>query len=76
MMIAQRFDVIEVGIAEPHHVRVLAVDKDKNSAEALIAMAIARRGVNRFFYSKVPAGKYKNGDVMSFFEGDDGSDCR
>ena len=60
------FDVVELSIAKPHRVRVLATGKDADSAEAVIAIAIALRGVDEAIFTKVPAGRYKDGDVVDF----------
>lgn len=54
-----RFDVIEVQIAPPNSVRVLAHDLDAANADAWILMAIARRGVEGSFFKVVPAGSRK-----------------
>lgn len=57
------FDVIEVEIAKPHRVRVIARDKSELNAEAIVNMAVIRRGVEDHFFKAVPAGKYKDGDA-------------
>lgn len=56
------FDVIEVQIKAPHEIRVLERNKSKSNAEAIVDMAVCRRGVEEAFFSVVPAGKYKDGD--------------
>lgn len=61
---ADKFDVIEVEIKNPHTVHVMDRDKDERNAEAFIKMAIARRGVETHFYKAVPAGKYNDGDAL------------
>lgn len=58
---AERFDVIAVGIAS-HVVRLLATDKKKSQAEAVIDMAVRRRGVDTEFYTMAPLGAYRDGD--------------
>lgn len=58
---ANLFDVCEVNI-EDRTVRLLATDKDERNAEAVVMMAVARRGCDEAFYSSAPAGKYKDGD--------------
>lgn len=55
-------DVIAVTIAEPHTVRVLARDRSERAAEAVIKMAVYRRGVDVEFYDTAPLGKYQDGD--------------
>lgn len=56
------FDVVEVAIAQPNTVRVIATGKTKANAEATSAMAVWRRGVEDHFFAEVPAGKFKDGD--------------
>lgn len=58
------FDVIEVEIAAPHRVRVLATGKSERNAEAVINMAVARRGVEEHFFQEMPAGMYRDGDHL------------
>lgn len=62
---ADLFDVLEVQIREPNTVRLIERDKDEKNADAVIAMAVARRGVADQFYVAVPAGLYKDGDPYS-----------
>lgn len=57
-------DVIEVEIAAPHRVRVMERNKTDEDAEAIIKMAVARRGVEKHFYTKTTCGSYKDGDVL------------
>lgn len=56
------YDVLAVNIATSK-VRFLAQGKDERNAEAIINMAIMRRGVDEEFYTEVPAGSYKEGDA-------------
>lgn len=56
------FDVVAVTI-ETGKVRLLAENKSERNAEAIVMMAVARRGVDKEFYTEVPAGKYKDGDT-------------
>lgn len=59
-----RYDVIAVTLGgSPRTVRLLAHDKDARNAEAIIEMAVARRGVTSEFYTTAPHGKYCDGDV-------------
>lgn len=57
------FDVIEVEIKAPHTVVVIANNKTERNAEAIVGMAVARRGVEDSFFTTAPAGKYKDGDT-------------
>ncbi len=50
-----RFDVIATNIATGAR-RILERDKDESNAEAIVRMAVMRRGVDSEFYSVVPAG--------------------
>lgn len=53
-MSKQLFDVIEVEIANPKNVRVMAKGKTKENAEAFIAVTVCRRGVETHFYTMRP----------------------
>lgn len=57
-------DVIEVQIKAPHTVRVIERNKSVGNAEAIVSMAVARRGVEHFFFTTAPAGKYGDGDQL------------
>lgn len=57
-----RYDVIAVTLVEPRTVRVLAHDNDGRNAEAVIDMAVLRRGVEREFYTIALHGRYRDGD--------------
>ena len=48
-----RYDVIAVN-QETHEERVLATDKSRKDANAIVSMAVARRGVEDEFFKKVP----------------------
>lgn len=56
------FDVIAVNI-QTGKVRMLAHNKSEKNADAIIMMAVARRGVDTEFYTEAPAKKYKDGDT-------------
>lgn len=58
------FDVIEVEIAAPHRVRVLNAAKTEANAEAIVKMAVMRRGVEHYFFKTCPTGAYHDGDVL------------
>jgi hypothetical protein len=47
------YDVIAVNI-ESKKERVLAVGKTRKNADAIVNMAVARRGVEEEFFKKVP----------------------
>lgn len=49
------FDVVEVTIAAPHAERTIATNKPEAEAEAIIKMAVARRGVEHCFFKGVPS---------------------
>lgn len=55
------FDVLAVNI-ETGKVRFMDQGKTLRNAEAIVEMAVARRGVDEEFYVEVPTGKYKEGD--------------
>ena len=57
-------DVIEVEIAAPHRVRLIGVDKTERNAEAIVNMAVMRRGVEHHFFTTAPHGKYRDGDIF------------
>lgn len=55
------FDVISVNL-QTHRVRVLGENKTERNADAIEMMAVARLGTEEEFFTKVPSGKYKDGD--------------
>lgn len=55
------YDVVAINIATGK-VRLLAENKSEANAEAIVKMAVMRRGVDEECYAEVPAGKYKEGD--------------
>lgn len=55
------FDVVAVGL-KTNKVRMMAEGKTARNAEAIVNMAVMRRGVDEEFFSEVPAGRYKEGD--------------
>ncbi len=65
---AALFDVIAVNI-KTGIISIMGEGKDARNAEAVILMAVMRRGVNEDFYVDVPAGTYKDGDT---FKGEGG----
>lgn len=56
------YDVVAVDI-NCARVRVIDSTKAKGDAEAIVAMAVMRRGVDVEFFADVPHGAYKDGDV-------------
>lgn len=58
------YDVIAVNI-NTNKVRVIASDKTAKNAEAIIKMAVMRRGVDEEFFVEVPHGAYKDTDLYS-----------
>lgn len=58
------FDVLAVNLTT-RKVRLMAQDKNERDAEAIVEMAVIRRGVEEEFYTTVPAGKYAEGDKYS-----------
>lgn len=63
-MTNKTFDVIAVGIAD-RKVRLIAQDKTERNADAIVMMAVSRRGVEDEFFTEVPAGQYKDGDTYA-----------
>ena len=44
-------------------VRILAHNKDEENAEAVVAMAVMRRGVEDEFFVAVPSNSYSEGEL-------------
>lgn len=63
-MSEHRWDVIEVEIKAPHRIRIIDTDKGERDADAVIKMAVMRRGVEHHFFTKRPAGTCKDGDCL------------
>jgi hypothetical protein len=62
-MAEQLYDVVAVRLGGgPYTVRVIERDKTLGSAEAVVKMAVMRRGVSGEFFAEVPAGRYRDGD--------------
>ena len=55
------YDVIEVKLGT-NRVSVMATNKTEANAEAVVNMAVMRRGLDGQFYTTVPSGTYKDGD--------------
>jgi hypothetical protein len=56
-----KYDVVAVDI-ESGVVRIIAHAKDEENAEAIVKMAVMRRGVDEEFFSAVPEATYQEGD--------------
>lgn len=56
------FDVVAVSIKDPHQVRILGTDLTESNAEAIIKLAVMRRGVDAEFYKAVTHGAYFDGE--------------
>lgn len=54
------FDVLAVNI-NTGLVRIIAHGKNEKNAEAIVAMAVMRRGVEEEFFTEVPSGSHSNG---------------
>ena len=57
------FDVIEVSIDSGKVLGFMTEYKTEKNAEAVVQMAVYRRGVENSFYAVVETGKYKIGDT-------------
>lgn len=58
---SQLFDVVAVSHAT-NKVRIFERDKTERNAEAIVSMAVMRRGCDEEFYSETRAGMYHEGD--------------
>ena len=56
------YDVVAVNL-ETKAVRFMAEKQDQRNAEAVVYLAVMRRGVDTEFYAEVPAGMYQDGDT-------------
>ena len=65
---SELFDVVRVDLATKK-VALMAVNKSERNAEAIVDMAVIRRGVDDCFYTTVPNGKYHEGDTYEGGEG-------
>lgn len=59
------FDVVAVDIATSKVAALFGERKTLRNAEAIVNMAVMRRGVDEQFYAEVPHGKFKVGDAYS-----------
>lgn len=60
-MAEELYDVWAVDI-ESSQIREMARGKALADADAIVSMAVTRRGVDEEFYGVAPAGRYKSGD--------------
>lgn len=60
------YDVVAVEIATSKVVALFGELKTLRNAEAIVNMAVMRRGVYEQFYTEVPHGKFKVGDTYSY----------
>lgn len=58
---SELFDVVAVNL-DTSKVRILDRNKTMENAEAIVKMAVMRRGVEDEFFAECPAGKFKDGD--------------
>lgn len=61
------YDVIAVDMLT-RRVRLLGENKTERNADAIEKMAVARLGCDEEFFTRTPAGKYKEGDEWSEIE--------
>lgn len=55
------FDVVAVNVTT-RKVRLIAENKTERNAEAIVMMAVGRRGVEEEFFTECAHGEYKEGD--------------
>lgn len=58
----QLYDVVAVDMDTNKVASLFGEKKTLPNAEAIVKMAVMRRGVDGQFYAEVPAGKFKVGD--------------
>lgn len=59
------YDVVAVTISTCKVRAFFGERKTLPNAEAIVNMAVMRRGVDEEFYAEAPTGKFKAGDVFS-----------
>jgi hypothetical protein len=59
-----RWDVIAVNLAT-HKIRILDHDKDFENADAIVRMAVLRRGTQEEIFKLVRSGAYAEGDSIA-----------
>lgn len=60
-MEVKMYDVVAVNM-KTHKVRLLGENKTERNAEAIEMLAVARLGCDEEFFTRAPAGKYREGD--------------
>lgn len=63
MATEELFDVIAVNL-KTSKIQMFDENKSEANAEAVVNMAVMRRGCDKEFYTLTPAGKYKEGDTF------------
>jgi hypothetical protein len=61
----QLYDVVAVDISTGKVAALFGEGKTLRNAEAIVNMAVMRRGVEEQFYAEVLAGQFKVGDAYS-----------
>lgn len=61
-MTAEFYDVVAVNLNTRRVTALFGERKTLKNAEAIVMMAVGRRGVDEEFYAEVPTGKFKVGD--------------
>ncbi len=56
------FDVVQVNYATKA-VTIMATNKSERNADAIIDMAVMRRGIEEGYFTMAPAGRFKDGDT-------------
>ena len=58
---SELFDVLAVHV-DSRKVRVLDTNKTESNADAIVNMAVCRRGIEEEFFVSCEAGMYRDGD--------------
>jgi hypothetical protein len=64
-MSEELFDVVAVRLDDPNQRRLIAERKTERNAEAIVMMAVARRGVEEEFFDVVPHGTDRTNDFLA-----------
>lgn len=67
---ADRYDVVAVSLKD-YTVRFLAERTSERNADAIVTMAVMRRGVEDEIFAAVPTGTYQPGDTWTGVETED-----
>ena len=57
----QTYDVVAVSLSTLK-VRVIASDKTRENARAVVKLAVTKRGIDEEFFAEIPHGTYRDGD--------------